>query len=135
MASGGGIAHLDNHRRTIAAGSHHGIRVDWRLFTRRSRSIPRIFARGLRISPASSGGQGARLAELANSGMPIVHTTRNAVLYQNRVYTSPDSQIDANNLPWQKARILLQLAMLKTAEQGLKGNARLAEIQRLFELH
>lgn len=81
------------------------------------------------------GEQAARLTELANAGMPIVHTSRNAVLFQNRVYTSENNRIEANNLPWQKARILLQLAMQKTAEQGLKGNARLAEIQRMFEAH
>lgn len=81
------------------------------------------------------GPQGARLNELANGGMPIVHTSRNAPLFQNRVYTSGNNHIEGNNLPWQKARILLQLAMQKTAEQGLKGNARLAEIQRIFETH
>jgi hypothetical protein len=44
-------------------------------------------------------------------------------------------RIEGDNLPWQKARILLQLAMQKTEAQGLAGAARLAEIQRLMDTH
>lgn len=79
--------------------------------------------------------QATRLTELAAAGMPIVSTSRNAALFQNRTYTSSNNRVEGGNLPWQKARILLQLAMRKTAEEGLSGDARLAEIQRLFETH
>jgi L-asparaginase/Glu-tRNA(Gln) amidotransferase subunit D len=88
---------------------------------------------GLPPSGRGWGPQAEHLEELAKKGMPIVHTSRNAAQYQNRVNPSGSLTIEGDNLPWQKARILLQLAMLKTA--SLQGAARLAEIQRLIDTH
>jgi L-asparaginase len=79
--------------------------------------------------------QMARLDELASQGFPVVYSSRNAAQFQNRVTPSPDARLQADNLPWQKARILLQLAMRQTADRGLTGTARLAEIQRLIDTH
>jgi hypothetical protein len=47
----------------------------------------------------------------------------------------PDLHIESDNLPWQKLRILLQLAMRHTGDQGLTGAARLSQIQRLISTH
>jgi L-asparaginase/Glu-tRNA(Gln) amidotransferase subunit D len=86
---------------------------------------------------APSGGpfaaQRPALVELANSGMPIVQTSRNAGAYEVRVQPSDGPFIGGDNLPSHKARILLQLAMEKT--EHLTGEDRRSEIQRLFNTH
>jgi len=68
-------------------------------------------------------------------GMPIVHTSRNSAQYQNRVNPSSSVRLEGDNLPWQKLRILMQLAMQKTADQKLTGTERLKELQRLIDSH
>jgi L-asparaginase len=90
---------------------------------------------GLPPTGRSADAQAARLQELETQGIPIVHSSRNAAQFQNRVGPSTNLRIEGDNLPWQTARVILQLAMHKTAKQGLTGAARLAEIQRLIYAH
>jgi L-asparaginase len=94
-----------------------------------------LIVTGLPPGGGAFGPQMAHLDELAKKGLPIVHSSRNAAQFQNRVNPSTDLTLEGDNLPWQKARILLQLAIQKTADRGLTGAARLAEIQRLFNTH
>lgn len=87
--------------------------------------------------PAPGGGafdaQEPRLEELAEGGMPIVQTSRNAGAYEVRVQPSDGPFIGGDDLPSHKARTLLMLAMEKT--EHLSGEARRSEIQRLFSTH
>lgn len=88
--------------------------------------------------PAPSGSafpdQRPRLTELAENGMPIVQTSRNAGTYEGvGVQPRTGPIIGGDDLPSHKARILLQLAMDKT--EGLSGDERLDEIERLFNTH
>ena len=77
--------------------------------------------------------QEPRLEELAEDGMPIVQTSRNAGAYEVRVQPSDGPFIGGDDLPSHKARILLQLAMEKT--EDLDDDERRDEIQRLFNTH
>jgi L-asparaginase/Glu-tRNA(Gln) amidotransferase subunit D len=87
--------------------------------------------------PAPGGGafdaQEPRLEELAEGGMPIVETSRNAGAYEVRVQPSDGPFIGGDDLPAHKARTLLMLAMEKT--EHLSGEERRREIQRLFSTH
>jgi L-asparaginase len=78
--------------------------------------------------------QQARLGELAAGGMPVVVTSVDAGGYDGSgVEPVSGPIISGDNLPAHKARILLQLAMQKTA--GLSGEARLTAIERIFDTH
>jgi L-asparaginase len=78
--------------------------------------------------------QQARLAQLAAGGMPIVVTSVDAGAYDGSgVEPVSGPIVSGDNLPAHKARILLQLAMEKT--QGLNGQERLDEIERIFDTH
>ena len=94
-----------------------------------------IVVTGLPPTGRGFGPQAARLAELQKTGMPIIHSNRNAAQFQNLIPSDDDLTIEGDNLPWQKARLILQLAMRKTADRGLEGPARLGEIQRLINTH
>ncbi|HET9216532.1 MAG TPA: asparaginase domain-containing protein [Terriglobia bacterium] len=90
---------------------------------------------GMPPGGSAFGPQSDRLQALAMEGMPIVHTSRNSAQYQNRVNPSSSVRLEGDNLPWQKLRILVQLAMHKTGEQNLVGADRLNELQRLIDSH
>ena len=90
---------------------------------------------GMPPGGSAFGPQSDRLQALATEGMPIVHTSRNSAQYQNRVNPSSSVRLEGDNLPWQKLRILVQLAMHKTGEQSLAGADRLKELQRLIDSH
>ena len=90
---------------------------------------------GLPPGGSAFGPQSDRLQALAMEGMPIVHTSRNSAQYQNRVNPSSSIRMEGDNLPWQKLRILMQLAMQKTADKKLTGTERLKELQRLIDSH
>ena len=87
---------------------------------------------GLPPSGSTFRDQAPRLTELAEGGMPIVQTTRNAASYDARVRARPPF-IGGDDLPSHKARILLHLAMKKT--EHLTGTARRDKIQHLFNTH
>jgi L-asparaginase len=112
--------------------SHYDARVDV------IDALIRLGAQGLVVTGLPPGGsafgaQADRLDALAREGFPVMHTSRNAAQYEGRVGVSPSLRLEGDNLTWQKARILLQLAMHKT--QNMSGSARLAEIQRLINTH
>lgn len=120
--------------RVEVLSSHYDARVDV------IDAVVKLGAEGFVVSGLPPGGsafgpQSERLESLAKEGMPIVHSSRNSAQYQNRVRTNSNLRIEGDNLPWQKARILLQLAMQKTAADKLTGAARIAAIQRIFETH
>jgi hypothetical protein len=54
---------------------------------------------------------------------------------RNAAHSSSSIRMEGDNLPWQKLRILMQLAMQKTAEKKLTGTERLKELQRLIDTH
>jgi L-asparaginase len=120
--------------RVEVIASHYDARVDT-IDAIVNLGVEGIVVTGLPPGGSAFGPQGARLDELAKKGMPVVHTTRNAVQFQNRVNPSRSITLEGDNLPWQKARILLQLALQKTKDRGLTGAARLDEIQRLIDTH
>jgi L-asparaginase len=103
-------------------------------------AILKLGAQGFIVTGMPPGGsafgpQAERLEVLAKEGMPVVHTSRNSAQYQNRVNPSSGVRLEGDNLPWQKLRILMQLAMQKTADQELAGTERLKELQRLIDSH
>lgn len=94
---------------------------------------------GIVLQGLSSGGtafidQREAVDALAEDGMPIVQTHVNQGSYDGRKTAPADGPyIGGDNLPAHKARILLQLAMVKT--DGLNGSERRDAIQELFDTH
>lgn len=94
---------------------------------------------GIVLQGLSSGGsafidQREMVDELAEGGMPIVQTHLNQGVFDGR-RTAPAEgpYIGGDNLPAHKARILLQLAMVKT--EGMDWPDRRDAIQELFSTH
>lgn len=98
-----------------------------------SLGVEGIVIQGLAYTGSPFVDQEDRLMELAEGGMPIVQTHSNQVVYDGRVPPPDPPFIGGDNLPSHKARILLQLAMVETAD--LSGDERRDEIQRLFNTH
>jgi len=92
-----------------------------------------IVLQGMAPSGIFPGTIRSALNDLANAGFPIVQVSRNANEYNGVGVSGSGAMIKGDDLPQNKARILLQLAMEKT--EGLSGQDRIDEIQRLFNTH
>jgi L-asparaginase len=94
---------------------------------------------GIVLQGLSSGGsafidQREMVDELAEGGMPIVQTHLNQGVFDGRKTAPAEGPyIGGDNLPAHKARILLQLAMVKT--EDLDWPERRDAIQELFSTH